>query len=87
MDGYNFFNYVPISDNEESENDGIPSHLHNIIKNVQNFEHQQEENVKYVIMQVMPHGFTGNVSFYMSICYLLNTFRLSVKCNEQYEKH
>ena len=70
MDGYNFFNYVPTSDNEESENDGIPSYLHNVIENIQNFDHQQEENAEYAVMEVMPHGFTGKVSVFISICYL-----------------
>ena len=70
MDGYNFFNYVPTSDNKESESDFIPSHFHNILENVQTFEHQWEENAEYAIMEVMSHGFTGKVSFFMSICYL-----------------
>ena len=78
MDGYNFFNYIPTSDNEESENGGIPSYLHNVIENIQNFDHQKEENAEYAVMEVVPHGFTGKVSFCMSICYLSNTFRLSV---------
>ena len=70
MDGYNFFDYVPTSDNEENESDHIPSNFHNILENVQNFEHQWEENAEYAIMDIMPHGFTGKGSFFMSICYL-----------------
>ena len=70
MDGYNFFNYVPTSDNEEGENDVIPSYLHNVIENIQNFDNQWEENAEYTVMEVIPHGFTGKVSFFMCICYL-----------------
>ena len=31
-DGYNFFNYIPTTENEESENGDIPSYLHNVIQ-------------------------------------------------------
>ena len=67
MDGYNFFDYVPTSDNEE-ENDVVPSVFHNVVENIQIFDNDQwEENQKYTVMEVVPHGFTGNVSFFMCI--------------------
>ena len=53
MDVYNFFDYVPTSDNKESENYHVPSHFHNILENVQNFEHHQEEKTEYAIIEVV----------------------------------
>ena len=67
MDGYNFFNYVPTSDNEESENDIVPSFFHNVVENIQNFDNEWEENAEYTVMEVIPHGFTGKVSFFMCV--------------------
>ena len=67
MDGYNFFNYVPTSDNEEGENDVVPSFFHNVVENIQNFDNEQEENAEYTVMEVIPHGLTGKVSFFICV--------------------
>ena len=94
MDGYNFFDYVPTSyneegkndvvqnffhnvveniqnfDNEEGENDVVQSFFHNVVENIQNFDNQwdeREENAEYTVMEVIPHRFTGKVSFFMCV--------------------
>ena len=70
MDGYNFFAYVPTSDNEEGEND-VPSFFHNVVENIQIFDNEQEENAEYTVIEVIPHSFIGKVFFlYVCICYL-----------------
>ena len=66
MDGYNFFNHVPTSDNEGGENN-VPSFFHNVVENIQIFDNEWEENAKYTVMEVIPHGFTGKVSFFMCV--------------------
>ena len=66
MDGYNFFDYVPTSDDEEGEND-VPSFYHKVVENIQIFDNEQEENPEYTVMEVVPHGFTGKVSFLMCV--------------------
>ena len=43
MDGYNFFDYVPTSDNEE-ENDVAPSFFHNVVEKIQTFDAEWEKN-------------------------------------------
>ena len=70
MDAFHFIGYVLKSDNEEGENECLPSNFQILLKPVQNFEHEQDENAQYAVMEVMPHGFTGKSSFFMSICNL-----------------
>ena len=67
MDRYNFFNYVPTSDNEEGENDVVHSFFHNVVENIKIFDNEWEENAEYTVMEVVPHGFTGKVSFFMCV--------------------
>ena len=68
MDAFHFIDYVPTSDNEEGENECLSSNFQNLLKHVQNFGHEQDENTQYAVMEVMPHGLTGKSSFFMSIC-------------------
>ena len=86
MDGYNFFNYVPTSDNEEGENDVVPSFFHNVVENIQIFDNEWEENAEYTVMEVIPHGFTGKVSLCVYLLFIkyIQTFS---ECNEQCEQH
>ena len=66
------------------------SHFHNVIESVTNFDHEWEENAEYAIMEVMPYGFTGNVSFFLSLCpFTIYKIHIQIfsKCNEQYEEH
>ena len=67
MDGYNFFDYVPTSDNKEGENDVVPSFFHNVVENIQIFDNEQEGNAEYIVIEVIPHGFTGKVPFSMCV--------------------
>ena len=52
MDAFHFIDYVPTSDNEEGENECLPSNFQNLLEPLQNFEHEQDENAQYAVMEV-----------------------------------
>ena len=63
--------------------------FHNVVENIQNFDNEWdvwEENAEYTVMEVIPHGFTGKVSFFMYLLFIkyIQTFS---ECNEQCEQH
>ena len=41
--------------------------FHNVVENIQIFDNEQEENAEYTVMEAIPHGFTGKVSFFMCV--------------------
>ena len=45
----------------------VPSFFHNVVEKIQNFDTEWEENQEYTVMEVIPHGFTGKVSFFMCV--------------------